>query len=304
MPPKRLLVVQTAFLGDVILTLPLVQLLKRELPSAEIDVMTIPGCAEVLGNHPAITGVIVFDKRGRDSGLGGLLRKAKELRVNGYDVAIVPHRSLRSALVARLAGIPERIGFDSSTGSMFFTATVHYEKSIHEIERNLFLVRGIREFSPALHKDFQKELPNLYPSTGDKERVDDVLRENGIGQSERMIGIAPGTVWNTKRWHKERFAQLASMVAKKGLRVALIGGAADESLCAEILAGISSPGAFSAAKKLSILQSAELIRRCAVLVSNDSAPVHLAVAMRTPVIDIYGATSHPSALRRMGNAIS
>ena len=275
-----ILVVQTAFIGDVILTLPLVQALKG--PSASIDVMVIPRSAELLANHPAIREVIVFDKRGRDSGPAGVLKMARDLRRRKYDAAFVPHRSLRSAALVRLSGIRRRIGFDTSAGSFLFTDTVHYQPALHEVDRCLSLlgVMGIPQR--------ERPLPSLFPSSKDRSEVDEFFRESGLTGESSLVGIAPGTVWNTKRWPEDRFAGLVAECRAAGLSVVLIGGREDAPLCERICR--SESGLSSAAGRLTLLQSAELIRRCRVLVSNDSAPMHLAVAMRTPVVALFGAT--------------
>jgi len=139
-PPTKIIVIQTAFLGDVILTLPMVQRLKREFPGASIDVLVVPVAAGVLHGHPDIREIILFNKRGTDSGVAGLFRMVGRLRTSGYDCAIVPHRSLRSALLARLSGIPVRIGFHTSAGGIFWTSRVKYQAETHEILRNLALL--------------------------------------------------------------------------------------------------------------------------------------------------------------------
>lgn len=282
---NRIVVIQTAFAGDLILTLPLIQILKRENPSALIDVVVIPRTAELLMNHPAINKVIVYDKRGGDSGFIGLLRQSKILRKNNYDLAIVPHRSLRSAALVRFARIKRRIGFDKSTGRWLFTELVHYEPFSHEISRNLSLLAKLG-FSVD-----KKEYPRLYPSFHDRKKVGHLLTENGIQHIGQLVAVAPGSVWNTKRWLEEGYAALIEKLTAKGFHVILIGGNEDIDLCKQINLAVPSKHVYSAAGKLSFLQSAELINRCKVLISNDSAPMHIAVAVKTPVVAIFGATA-------------
>src|SRR5258708_464361 len=112
--PGKILVVQTAFLGDVILTLPLVQTLKAAIPGAQIDMLVVPNTAEVLQNNPSLRRVLLFDKRGVDSGIGGFIRRPRAIRANQYDTAFIPPPPLRSASPARFGGIPRRIGFHTS----------------------------------------------------------------------------------------------------------------------------------------------------------------------------------------------
>ncbi len=283
-PPSRILVFQTAFLGDVVLTLPLVQVLHRELPHTQIDFLTTPKAAAILRNHPAIHSVIEYDKRNSQRGLGRMFSISRILKRQRYDVALVPHRSLRSAVVTALSGIPVRIGFDVSAGRFLFTETVHYKKNVHEIERNLCFLKALNISIP------QKELPSVYPSMEDVYAVDRFFSETQITPNDKLIAIAPGSAWNTKRWLPERFSDLVRRIAAAGMKVVLVGGKEDENLCKQIATEAQGTEVYLSAGRFSLLQSAELLRRCTALVSNDSAPMHLAVAMKTPVVAVFGAT--------------
>jgi len=278
------LVVQTAFAGDVILTLPLIQVVKKEYPDAVVDIVVIPKCAELLANHPSINKVILYDKHGSESGLRRFIGKVQEIRKRKYDFALVPHRSLRSALLVKLAGIPKRIGFMKSAGKLFYTSRIPYDGSVHEINRNCSLLKGMG-IDPSL-----KEYPQLFPTFHDQKKVGHFLSEHGIQHVNNLIGVAPGTVWKTKQWLTERYIELVKKLTSHGYPVVLIGGKEDVELCESIRNEVMSRSISSAAGKLTFLQSAELLRRCRILISNDSAPMHLAVAMRTPVVAIFGAT--------------
>jgi heptosyltransferase-2 len=275
----KFLIIQTAFIGDVILALPLVQVLRRNFPNSKIDFMLIPKTSELLKNHPDLDEVIIFDKKGKDRGLRGLVKISKIISMKNYDVAIIPHRSFRSAVIPFLAGVKIRIGFDKSPFNFLYTNVVNYKK-IHEIERNLSLLEpfGIKVNS--------KEFPNLFPPDDDKNYIDKILSNI----NSKLVGIAPGSIWATKRWLKERFAELVGLLVKDGFAVVLIGGSEDFELCEEIKKNSGFKDVYNFCGKLNLLQSAELIRRCILLVSNDSAPMHIAVAMRTPVVAIFGPT--------------
>jgi len=276
---RRILVIQTAFIGDVVLSLPLVQVLRKNFPTAKIDFMLIPRTAELLRNHPDVDELIIFDKKGKDKGIKGIIKMVRIISKGNYDVAFIPHRHFRSAIIPFLAGVRIRVGFDKSAFKFLYTYVVEY-RQIHEIERNLSLLE------PFGIKVNMKELPNLYPSDYDKFYIDGLLS----GVNSRIISIAPGSVWETKRWLKERFAELARFLSDDNFVVALIGGEEDFKLCEEIRRMSGSEKVLNFCGKLSLLQSAELIRRSIVLVSNDTAPMHIAVAMRTPVVAIFGST--------------
>jgi heptosyltransferase-2 len=280
----RILIVQTAFLGDVVLTLPLVQVVRQFFAFSKIDLVVVPRAADLLRTHPDIHQVIEYDKYGTERGLRGFLALVRRIRSVSYDLALVPHRSLRSALLVSLAGIPLRIGFDRSAGRWMFSKTVRYRPDLHEIERNLSLLEAI---GIEYHS---RELPRVFPSTEDIQRIEKLLFDLEVPNPQQMIALAPGTIWQTKRWLKERYAALANTLAQDRFEVVLIGGEDDRVLCSEIQQLSGSSRVYNTAGMLTTRQSAELIRRCRLLVSNDSAPMHLAVAVGTPVVAIFGAT--------------
>lgn len=279
--PPAAAVVQTAFIGDLVLTLPLVQALKRAWPETRIAVVTIPATAELLENHPDIAASIVFDKKSADAGPAGLLRAAARLREHAPAVVLVPHRSLRSAILARLSGATLRAGFSTSAGRFLFNRTVPYRREMHETDRNLSLLGAFGMPAPA------GERPRLYPDREDARAVDALLGEHPGVPS---VAVAPGSVWNTKRWPEEKFTALCRLLDGEGLRVVLVGGPADASLSARIAQRSGARRLVDTTGRFTLLQSAEAMRRCVAAVSNDSAPMHLAGAVGTPVIAIYGAT--------------
>ena len=284
MAVEKVLVFQTAFIGDVILTTPMIQVLRREKKDVMIDVVAVPAGAGILANHPDIQHAIVYDKKGKDRGLLSALRLIQTLRRFRYDVAIIPHRSLRSGLICFLAGIPRRIGFSTSAAKLLMTDVVEYRPDRHEVERNLSLLQPLQiSFS-------QKELPRVFPSTSDHEVVDALLRNHPDVSPANLIALAPGSEWVTKRWLAEGYIDLAKRILEEQFSVVLIGGNNDFVLCREIESAVGNSRVLNAAGELSLLQSAELIRRCKLIVSNDSAPMHIGVAMRTPVVAIFGAT--------------
>jgi heptosyltransferase II len=281
---KRILVIQTAFIGDVILTLPMIQILKKNYPSASIDTVVVPRAAEICANHPAISQVILYDKRANDKGVKGFLKLLRILKEGNYDLLVVPHRSLRSAMLT-WALQPERsIGFDRSAGRLLFSDVVRYDPLVHEIDRNVSLLK------PLELENNKKELPRVYPSHEDEHTVNSIVKNYGLEQGNRFIAVAPGTIWNTKRWPADKYASICEKLSAECSAIFLFGGREDDSLCREIAGNAKIKNIYPVAGKLSLLQSAELIKRCRVLVSNDSAPMHLAVAVGTPVVAIFGAT--------------
>ena len=271
------LVIQTAFLGDVVLTTPLLSAL-AELHGA-VDVVTTPGAAGLLATHPAVRQVIRYDKRGADRGVGGLRRLAARLKQTGYARVYLPHRSWRSAALALLARIPERIGFADAPAARSYTARVPRARTGHETERLLALARAGGRAGGQADGGYPV---SLALTDADKSEADGWLR--GAGIDGRFIAVAPGSIWGTKRW-----PYYADLVRGLELPVVVIGGPDDAALAQSIVAA-APERVRSAAGQLSLRASAALVERAAVLVTNDSAPLHLGTAVRTPVVAIFGPT--------------
>ena len=270
------LVIQTSFLGDAVLTTPLLSQLANR---GAVDVVTTPAAAAVLTNHPAVRRVIPYDKRDAERGLIGLWRLGRRLRATGYDVAILAQGSWRSAVLALLAGIPTRIGFNTSAGRLLYTKRVAYRDDLHHAARLLMLAR------PNGREPTADELrPSLAP--GDAERVAvDTLLSGRVSRGAVIVALAPGSIWGTKRW--PYYPELARALADAA-QVVIVGSETDAGRAAAVMD--VTPGAIDATGRLSLLASAELIGRCRVLVTNDSSPMHLASAVGTPTVAIFGPT--------------
>ncbi len=266
------------------LTTPLVAALAAEGP---VDVVATRASAALLANHPAIREVIAYDKRGADAGVSGFVRLARALGRRGYDGAYLAHGSLRSAALAAAAGVRTRVGFDTSAGRRLYTVRVPYDESAHHARRLLDLAVVPRGRAAS----DEEAVPSLHPGAAERAAVDALLgAADGEARGRPLVALAPGSVWATKRW--PFYAQLARRIAGEA-RLAVVGGPDDAPLAAEIAAEIAAtPGAdvVDATGRLSLLASAELVRRARVLVTNDSAPQHLASAVGTPTIAIFGPT--------------
>jgi len=275
---KKILIIQTAFLGDVILTLPMAQVLKRENPECEIDFLCIPSTEILFKHNSLVNKVIVYDKKGKDS----FSRIKNEIK-NNYDVVISPHRSARSALLAFFSKARKRITFDKSSLNFLYTDKIKYLQGIHEIQRNLILLKplGINE------ENIIK--PELFLSEEEKHKIDSLLKEEII-ESEKLIALAPGSVWFTKRYPKEKFMEILNLLSKENVKVFLIGGKDDIELGNYLMSDTKSANVINMIGKLNVLESAELIKRCDVLITNDSAPLHIANSVGTKVISMFGAT--------------
>ncbi len=291
---KKILLFQTAFAGDVILFTSLIQAARGAFPDSSIHVLVIPQTADLLTNNPFCDRIIIYDKRKSEKGPLAFFTMVRRLRKENYDLALVPHRSLRSSLLVWAARVPRRIGFDRSAGKVFFTDVVPYRTGIHEVERNIKLLNA------AAASIQQAPRPSLYPGNKERVEVDRFLDDASFPAGKPLLVLAPGSEWETKRWPLASFIRLTGLLQEEiGAAIAIIGGIEDEPLAAEIVKKSGGPAA-SAAGRLSFLASAELIRRAGVVVANDSSPLHLAVAVGTPVVALFGPTIPEFGFRPRG----
>lgn len=276
---KKILIVQTAFIGDVILATPLIEKLHQFYPDAEIDFLIRKGNEGLLSNHPFINDLIIWNKR--QNKIKNLFDLIKQINNHKYDLLVNVHRFSSSGLIAFLSGAKIKAGFNKNPFSFCFDVRVKHQigNNVHEVTRNLSLIEKFTDNS------FVK--PVLYPSANDYEMVkayafqDEKLRE--------YITIAPSSVWYTKQWPAHQWEKL---IKKKGstIPVYLLGSPDDVEICERIVKQASQTNVTNLAGKLSFLQSAALIKNAAMNFVNDSAPMHIASAMNAPVTAIYCST--------------
>lgn len=266
------LVIQTAFLGDVVLTIPLLQALAER--HGPVDVVTTPAAAGLIETHPAVRRVIPFDKHGASGEARGAWSLGRELAAEGYDRVYLPHRSFRSAVIAKMTGAPERIGFADAPlpARLLYTSTRPRHTGRHESVRLLAL---LGEVVPG--GDWR-----MATTPADDARAAGWLRERGV--TDGFVALAPGSIWGTKQW--PYYAELATRL---GRQVVVIGGKEDAAL-GEAIVAAAPEMARSAVGQLTLRESAALLTHAALLVTNDSAPLHLATAVATPILAIFGPT--------------
>lgn len=279
----RFAILQTAFIGDVALSLPLPQAIRNNVHSARITFVTTPAAASLVSCATSVDEALIFDKRGEHSGLNGLSQFAAELRKRNFDYILSPHRSVRSALLARLSQSETSVGFSVASWAFLYDKCVEYRTSDHETKRVLSLLEAVEEIKHPLNApEVVIEI-----SASDIEHSEILWRQTGIDDTEKVVAVAPGSVWATKRWPKQYFAQVVRLIRQRGCRTIIIGSKEDASLCEETA---SQTGSISIAGKTTLPQTLHILRRCSVALTNDSAPAHLARLINTPSVTIFGPT--------------
>jgi len=309
---RKILLIKLSAVGDVVHTLPVLNKLRRRYPAARLDWLVTPGIAELLQHNPAITNVIEFarDDRSAPWRLAPFVTAARlvaQLRAVEYDLVIDLQGQLRSAFFAFTSGAPVRIGFDKPRAAIWKTlarkipeeARKHAWQGareaswlaytdhialptldIHPVERYLGIgpMLGLDD-GPA---DFSFPIPQEA-----RARIDALVDYYEIAKAKLLV-MAPGTNWETKEWRREAFAEVARHFMPKGFAVTLIGSERERALCDDVAK--LGPGAINLAGETTLSELAALISRATICVTNDSGPMHLAVALGRPVVSIFGPT--------------
>ena len=270
----KILIIQTAFLGDVILATPLISELHRIFPDSAIDFLVKKGNESLLTNNPKLNNVITFDK---SSGKWkSIFRLIKQFRTKQYDLVINLHRFASSGIIAGFSKGQKRYGFKKNPFSFLYTKSFAHEigDGTHEVERNLKI---IAEFGAV-----SKLRPELFPSKEDDSAVE-------IYKSEEYYCLAPSSVWFTKQLPKEKWLELIKKVGSTK-SIYLLGGETDFQLCEDIRMESQSDTVVNLSGQLNILQSAALMRDAKRSFVNDSGPLHLASAMNAAVTAYFCST--------------
>ena len=271
---KRILVIQTAFLGDVILATPVVSELKRLFPNAEIDMLVKKGNESLLLNNPHLHQLYILNKsEGKWKAIFGLI---KQFRKKEYDLVINLHRFGSSGLITAFSKGKKRYGFRKNPFSFLYTKRFahNFGDGTHEVERNLSI---IAEFGA------QKRVrPELFPSQKDLEAIEPFV-------NEKYYCIAPASVWFTKQLPLEKWIELIRSL-ETDATIYLLGAPVDSALCEEIINGSKHAGVVNLAGKLSLLQSAALMKSAKRSFVNDSGPLHLASSVNANVTAFFCST--------------
>ena len=272
---KKILVIQTAFIGDVVLATSLIENLHQQFPEVKIDILVRKGNESLFQAHPFLNQVLVWDKKNNKyQNWVGLLLKIRSIQ---YDVVLNAQRFAATGAWTAFSKAKIKIGFDKNPFSFLFThAVVHQfsEKGQHEIDRNHLLLSSLFMTKVAM--------PKLYPTSSDELAVSSY-------QQLPYLCIAPASVWFTKQFSLEKWVDLINEVPFKG-PIYLIGGPGDKLLCDQILQKINRRSVVNLAGRLSFLASAALQKKAVLNYVNDSAPMHFASAVNAPVVAVYCST--------------
>ena len=282
---KRILIVNVNWVGDVLFSTPFIRAVREAYPGAYIACLVHPRCKEILESNPRIDEIMIYDEEGRHKGLFGKLLLVGAIRKKKFDTAFLLHRSFTKALLTFLAGIPERIGYPTKGRGGILTRVVDEpEEELHKVEYFLNIARavGIR---PA---DSSYE---FFVTDGDRKFARDLLATEHVGDRDTVIVLCPGGNWDPKRWPRENFASLGDLLAEKaGARIVISGAGKDVALAEDVKRLMKKPAIITAGRT-TLKTLGALLERADLVVANDSGPMHMAVAMKTKTLAVFGPTS-------------
>ena len=271
----KVLIIQTAFLGDVILATPLIENIHEHFPNAQIDFLLKKGNEALLKEHPILRKTYVFDKSRKRKSMMELIRS---IRKEQYDLVINLHRFASSGLITTLSGAKETRGFTKNPFSFLYSKRVPHElgKGQHEVDRNLSLISDFVEHP--------QRRPQLFPSQADLDFVSQ-------WKNEAYFCLAPASVWFTKQAPPAIWQYVMEKFDEEGVQFYLLGGPADHELCEGIKLVSQRKNVHNLAGKLSLMQSAALMKDAKRNFVNDSGPLHIASAGNAPVSAFFCSTT-------------
>ena len=278
---KRILVINLAFIGDVILSTPAVRALKEAYPSATIDMLTVPVTASIARLNPYVDTVLEYDKRGKHRKISDLFNLVVFLRKRHYDLAITANFAPRGAMLAWASGISHRVGYDAQHAGWFLTRTASAKRPVkrHEAENHLDVLKPLSistaDSSLALEVD-----PRDVFSVRDKVAWD---------RSKKLVLICPCGSYAKKSWTVEGYAALITAIVGSKVECFLIGSKGESDQLAQINTAAGNKAGVLAGT-LTLGELAAVISEAAVLVTVDTGPMHIANALETPVVALFGPT--------------
>ncbi|MDD7410366.1 glycosyltransferase family 9 protein [Fusobacterium gastrosuis] len=269
----NILIIHTAFIGDIVLSTALIAKLKDKYPDSNIFFLTTPLGKAVLANNPRIKEIICYDKHGNDKGFSAFIKLTFSLRAKKIDLCLCPHRYFRSSILSFFSGAKIKIGYDVASLSFLFTEKIKYDKTKHEVEKLL-------SFVDKSEKRYELE---MYP---DQNNINNIKKFIGK-TNKKIITIAPGSKWFTKKWPEEYFKTLIKNLSEvEDFLIVISGGEEEKEINLEL-----SPKVIDLRGKISLLDLAALCKISDLVISNDSAPIHIASAFpKTKIFGIFGPT--------------
>ncbi len=284
---QRILVRGVNWVGDTVLTYPTVQQLKVFFPKSHLAVLVPSYLVDLWKTFPYVDEIIPFQKKGGIGSIWEDLNLSQSLKERNFDLAVILPRSFRSALHIFLARIPIRIGYRGEWRSLFLTHGIRRTREVLQGHRVYYYQKLIERFGTIEHPPS----PRIFLREEDRKWGDRMLQDLGVPEGKPVIGMNPGAAYGlAKCWDPGRFGELGKRLANRWeTKVLLFGREAEQPIVYEILRHLG-PRGIDLTGKTGLLQLAALLERCTLLVTNDTGTMHVAAAVGTPVVALFGST--------------
>jgi heptosyltransferase-2 len=287
--PDSILIRSTNWIGDAIMTTPAVRTIRNNYPHAEITLLALPWVADVFAACPHIDHIFIYEKQGRHKGLVGKLRLASDLRKEHFSLTVLLQNAFEAALITTLARIPIRAGYTTDGRGMLLTHGVRKHSEIgtkHQVHYYQEMLKGLGlEPGP---DDLE-----LFVDPAAAREAEQLLQQAGQGREMPVIGLNPGAAYGpAKRWPAAKYGRLAAqLAAATGGLIVVFGTRADQEAAAEITR-FAGDSVLDLTGRTRLAVALACIDRCHVFVTNDSGLMHVAAALNTPLVAVFGSTDH------------
>jgi len=285
---QRILIRSTNWIGDAIMTTPAVRAVRKNFPHAHISLLAKPWVIPIFEHSSNIDQIIEYDINGRHKGVRGIFRLARDIRTYSFDAVILFQNAIEAAIISRLANIPIRIGYNTDGRGLLLSHSVKRDVKIKTCHQTLYYLDILEKIG--LYPDGNHLELSVDPLI--KEAVHKIIQQYNIASDELIVGINPSATYGTaKQWFPERFAELADQICKSyPARIIIFGGPGDIDLGRRIESMVNYP-VINLSAKTSLGEAIGLIQACQLFITNDSGLMHIAAALNTPLIALFGSTN-------------
>lgn len=281
---KNILVINVNWVGDAVFSTPVFKALKQNFPGGKVSCLAVPRVREILEQAPGVDDVIIYDEEGKDSGPLAKLKLIARLRREKFDAVFILHRSLTRALLVYLAGIPQRIGYDTKNRGFLLTKRITVPaETIHRSDQYLKVLEasGIK---------INDRICELTENAAEVEKINAVLNAYGVKQTDFVVVVHVGGNWDLKRWPQENFALLIKHLARRYQAKVIIPGTSADLSSAKAIAAQSEVDPIVLAGQTSLKGLMALFARADLVISSDSGPLHIASSLGADVVGLFGPT--------------
>jgi lipopolysaccharide heptosyltransferase II len=281
---ERILIVNVNWLGDTLFATPFIRAVREKYPSSYIAILTHPRCYEILEGNPNINEIIIYDEKKQHKNILRRFSIISYLRSKKFDAAFILRKSLSRTLLLLFSKIPMRVGYKSRRAGFLLTKSIDVpHKESHKVEYFLDLGRSVG--AETKNKNYE-----IHISDNDIKKAEDILNDIGLKDKE-FVALNAGGNWNPKRWPAEMFAKLGDEISERFNVPIVLTGAEKDIILAGTISGLMRHKPFILCGKTNLKTLGAVFKNALCVVSNDSGPMHLAVAVRAKVVAIFGPTS-------------